>query len=254
LKIDRIRGHTFIADCLTPESQVVDLGMNEGRFASEIQDRYGCRVRGVEANPALAAKILQAGRVPCANLAIMGRKGEVDFYIDPDNSEASTLAQAGADRTQAVRVPALSLAEYLADQSLRAVDLLKIDIEGAELDLFGGIDGDTLADVKQISVEFHVFRFPEHLPTVRSVLKKMQQMGFSAIDFSRTWEDTLFINRRLIGLSGLDVVSLAWQKYRAGSARILRRQWDTAIERPDSSSNSASEAGSHLQKPPFALQ
>ncbi len=55
--IDRVRGHTFLKNCLNRTGKVVDLGMNKGEFARTINSRYGCSVAGVEANPVLAAKI-----------------------------------------------------------------------------------------------------------------------------------------------------------------------------------------------------
>ncbi len=54
----------------------------------------------------------------------------------------------------------VTLAEFrrlaLADQ----VDLLKVDIEGAEIELFSACDNDELRDVMQITVRVSRFRLP----------------------------------------------------------------------------------------------
>src|ERR1700730_7568051 len=91
LTFDRIEGHTFVRTWLKNGSNVVDLGMNQGKFARTIQKKYNCNVVGVEANPFLAEGINESGSVQCYNLAISAQKGRVRLFIDPRNSEASSL-------------------------------------------------------------------------------------------------------------------------------------------------------------------
>src|ERR1700744_1474810 len=123
LKVDRIRGHSFIGSMLNSVSQVVDLGMNEGRFASEIQRKYKCRVQGVEANPALLPQIAGAGFFNSLNLAVSASPGVLNFYIDPKNSEASSLTpQPGS---QMVSIQTITLPDLLARTGIEIVDLLK---------------------------------------------------------------------------------------------------------------------------------
>ena len=225
--IDRIRGHSFIADQIGSGSRIIDLGMNEGHFAAEMHAKFGCRVTGVEANPTLAARLGRTAELDCFNVAIAPRRGEIEFYIDPDNSEASGLAADRSGRT-AVRVPGMPLAEFLAEQDITAVDLLKIDIEGAEVELLAETDPAVFAQIRQITLEFHIFLFPDHAPRVAAILDRMRGLGFFAIDFSRNWEDALFVNQRLVPLSEIDKLNLRAQKYRAGLGRILRRGWRAA--------------------------
>jgi FkbM family methyltransferase len=221
--VERVRGHTLIGDWIGPASRVVDLGMNEGRFAAEMRARYGCRVTGVEANPTLAARLRGNPDLQCFNLAIAPGRGDIDFFIDPDNSEASGLARGNASGARAVRVPGMPLGDFLRDQAIAEVDLLKIDIEGAEIELLAETDPAVFAQVRQICVEFHIFLFPDHAPRVAAVLERLRGLSFFAIDFSRNWEDTLLVNQNLAPLSEIDKLSLLASKYRAGFGRMLRR-------------------------------
>jgi FkbM family methyltransferase len=224
--VERISGHSLVGDWLGPASRIVDLGMNEGRFAAGMRARFGCAVVGAEANPVLAARLGAQPGLCCRNVAITAVRGDIEFYIDRDNAEASSLAPvAGA---HAIRVPGLPLADFLAGEGIAEVDLLKLDIEGAELDVLAEADPRVLASIRQICVEFHIFRFADHAPRVAALLRRMRGLGFLAIDFSRTWEDALLINRRLARLSEFDRLSLLGQKYLAGLGRMLRR----AIARP----------------------
>jgi FkbM family methyltransferase len=228
--VERVRGHSFIGEWLGPDSLIVDLGMHEGRFAAEMQARYGCRITGVEGNPLLAEKLGRTPRMQCFNLAIAPARGEVDFHIDPDNSEASGLARGAAGGERVLRVPGMRLAEFFAEQRIAEVDLLKIDIEGAEIELLAETDPRVFAPIRQICVEFHIFLFAGHARRVAAVLQRMRGMGFFAIDFSRNWEDALLINERRARLSEIDKLSLLGRKYRAGLGRMLRRSLRRATE------------------------
>jgi FkbM family methyltransferase len=188
-----------------------------------MQSRYRCKIIGVEANPTLAAKLGQTGDRACFNIAIAPARGDIDFYIDPGNSEASGLARGPAGGAQAVRVPGMPLSDFMAEQGIDEIDLLKIDIEGAEIELLASTPPDVLARIRQICIEFHIFLFPDHAAKVAAVLDRLRSLGFLAIDFSRNWEDALLVNERLSHLSEIDKLSLRAQKYAAGVGRILRR-------------------------------
>lgn len=56
-------------------------------------------------------------------------------------------------RTHTVRVD--TLAHALADQSVERIDLLKIDVEGPELEILQGLDASTWAKVRQVVLETH---------------------------------------------------------------------------------------------------
>ena len=238
LTVDRIRGHSFISD-LIPEGDglIVDLGMNRGQFSSETQRRFGCKVIGVEANPSLVQAIEPSERLRPLNYAVGDAAGEVSFYIDPLNSEASSLTPGPGARM--VSVPCISLPDLLRAEDIRKIDLLKIDIEGAEIGLLRSTPAATLLLARQISVEFHAFLHPRSRPAIRSVLARLRGIGFIAIDFSRTYEDVLLINRHATRLSTWARASLLVQKYKLGIRRKLGSRL-RAIPRPGRSSRRAS--------------
>ena len=221
LAVDRIRGHSFIRDLLPKEDGlIVDLGMNEGYFSYEMQRKFSCKVVGVEANPLLVQAIVASDRLRPLNYAVSESRGDVSFNVNPENSEASSLT--AGPRTQAVSVPCISFSDLVHTQGIRRIDLLKVDIEGAEVEMLQSTPAATLLLAKQISVEFHAFLDPEAVPAIKSILARLKKMGFMAIDFSRTYEDVLFINRHEVRLSPSSKVSLLFQKYRRG---VLRMVW-----------------------------
>ena len=168
----------------------------------------------LSAVPALSS----AGTWPIAEPA-----GVAKLRID-DDSEASRLVLNGDDPKEGiVEVPCAPLRAYLADNAIAAADLLKIDIEGAELAIFEGEDFDVLPRMKQISVEFHAFLYPEQRPRVKNIISKMNKSGFYSIDFSATWKDVLFVNKSMISIGFWEKLALLHHKYATGLPALLRK-------------------------------
>ena len=220
--LDRIEGHTFVRTWLTDGGNVVDLGMNQGNFARAIRKQYNCNVVGVEANPFLARRFNEPGAPQCFNLAISARKGPVRFFIDPGNSEAGSLLAVEESLARPVEVEGIPFTEFYAAGGAKDVDLLKIDIEGAEIDLFESVEPSIFAHTKQICVEFHAFLHPEHLPAMRRIIPRMQAAGFYCCDFSTKYLDVLFANKKLEHISKMDEAQIIGHKYFTGAMRRFR--------------------------------
>jgi len=223
--IDQVRGHTFLKNYLNRRGKVVDLGMNKGEFARTINSRYGCSVAGVEANPDLAANIADlGGGITCKNAAIAAHDGSVKFSINRENSEASTIVSDSTPLAESVVVvPSISLSTFFREIDAEQIDLLKIDVEGAELDIIETTPEDIFRQCSQISIEFHSFLYPLHSERVEKAITLLTGLGFYCIDFSISRHDVLFLNRRVIDVSAAAKTLLVFQKYQAGITRRLRR-------------------------------
>ena len=80
---------------------------------------------------------------------------------------------------------------------LEEIDLLKLDVEGAEFELLMSEPIQTLQKVKQITVEFHDFmpRFRVGRP-YEKCMAKLEQAGFVPIQMAfRTHGDVLLLNK-----------------------------------------------------------
>lgn len=139
-----------VREHVRPESRVWDIGANVGVFAFAAA---GLAVRGdvvaVEADPWLAQLIRRSIRLPrnaslrvrVLSAAVSDRNGVADFHIAARGRASNSLAAAGG-RSQAggareiLTVPTITLDTLL--ESLPAPDLVKIDVEGAELMVLRG--------------------------------------------------------------------------------------------------------------------
>jgi FkbM family methyltransferase len=134
---------------------VIDGGANRGAFADAfLRLHQPERIVLVEAIPDLAMK-LQARyegdpRISVVSAALSDRNGEAQFEINRSEASSSLLpidprnsAWFARDLSVAnsITVVTLTLPELMNRQQLENVDLLKLDLQGAErLVLFGGLD------------------------------------------------------------------------------------------------------------------
>ena len=232
IALDRISEHHFISSWLDASNDkgkllIVDLGMNAGEFAREMLRRYHhSRVVAVEANPRLASAVEQRPTLHCYNYAIGPENGPVSFGIDPDDSTVSSLNETGGSQTNIV-VEGIHFADFVEKTHLEneVIDLLKIDIEGSELELFEQTPACFFTNVRQIAVEFHAFSNPDHLPRITKILARMRALDFHCVDFTTNFQDVLMVNKRpgLNQFRRIQMMEITLSKYVRGVKRKLAR-------------------------------
>ncbi|MHB1502349.1 MAG: FkbM family methyltransferase [Candidatus Dormibacteria bacterium] len=147
---------------------VVDLGANLGDFSVAVVERFaGVRVLAFEPSPG-AYRQLQANLVTnglervihaqCCAVVGSVALNEVMLWEQPSASTRSSLlaARVAEEGTPAtcVRVAAVPLADVLTSLAV-PVDLLKVDVEGAEYEIFAETPVSALANVRRAVVEYH---------------------------------------------------------------------------------------------------
>jgi FkbM family methyltransferase len=222
-QIVTVRGHTFLSDGLGPESVVVDLGANRGEFSSEVSQRFGSRCFAVEASPEIARVIPANERVRVFNYAITDADGPVHLNV-AENPELTSIHASNVPDTQrlgSVVVPGYTLARFLDEHGLKQVDLLKVDIEGAEVQLFGPATSDSvLRSIRQITMEFHDFTGVMSAADVRAIVERLRAAGFYAIRFSHSNMDWLFLRADELRIGRL---SRFWMRVVVRNWRFLKR-------------------------------
>ena len=217
-----LRGHHFLATAINHDSVVVDLGAHLGEFSSEMSTRFGCRCYAVEAHPRLHELIAETPLVMKFNYAVGASDGLVRLRIG-QNLEASHIVSA-ADPAggEEMTVQGVSFERLLSLIGVGSVDLLKVDIEGAEIALFNSLPDEALRSLKQITVEFHDFIEALNCgPEVEAIKTRLRSLGFACVVFSRHNNgDVLFINTALCPVNPL---RLAYVKYFARYYRGLLR-------------------------------
>ena len=219
MPLAQISDHTFMEHLLSRESVVLDLGANHGAFSHSMIAKYGCRCIAVEANPFVCATIPPEPRLTVVNVAVASANGTLPIYIGKNDEASSLLRPVNTDAIEEVHVPSLSLVDLLARHEIPRIDLLKVDIEGAEVEVFNSCPDELLQNILQITVEFHDFN--DVIPKVEAdqIAHRLQSIGFEMIKmWMRSHGDTLFVNRELAGVGAIDLI---W------SRRVVRNWWWT---------------------------
>jgi hypothetical protein len=95
-----------------------------------------------------------------------------------------------------IKTPAKNLEELIADLGLNSVDLLKCDIEGAEIDVLDACSDEFFKKIAQITVEFHDARGLTPRSEVKRIIRRLRGLRFFPVRMSgKSYLDTFFINR-----------------------------------------------------------
>jgi FkbM family methyltransferase len=218
MNLELVHWHTFDVDLVSADSVVVDLGANLGHFASEIVGRYGCTVHAVEASPDIFEHLQKTEGIHAFHYAMAGNNGTVELSLS-DNILAATIfgenSSEGNDRK--VSVEGIDLPTLMERHGIDHIDLLKIDIEGAEIAMLESCPDEVLMKIGQITAEFHDFCGLVPNADVERVISRLQQLGFGYVRMSRIGhQDTWLVNRHLHPVSPLQ---LAFSRY------VIRSWW-----------------------------
>ena len=197
MKITSLVHHSICPDLLTADSVVLDLGANYGAFANATASRFRCGVYAVEASPRVFAKMPAGDFVKKFNFAICGRSGAATLNISSNHEVTSLKRLDNWEYIDTVKVEGLSLDEFLKTASIPQIDLLKVDIEGAEIEVFNSCSDAFLRSIDQITVEFHEWVGGSSKTEVKDVVSRLQALGFFVFKLSRAnFSDVLFVHRR----------------------------------------------------------
>jgi FkbM family methyltransferase len=171
-----------VKECRT----VIDLGANIGLAALYFTASYPkCRLLAIEPHPGTyqvlglnLKPLIEEGRCKSIMGAVWGREAMlVGASADsPEHYSVFAMQEATGTNGKESQTRGLSMQGLIAESGFETIDILKIDIEGAEVELFKG-DAGWLAAVGSIAIEFH-----DDSREVSGFDSLMQQYGFRVID------------------------------------------------------------------------
>jgi FkbM family methyltransferase len=129
-----------------PGDIVCDIGANKGNFVYWLSRWCGHgRVVAFEPQPELASGLADLCRAGLGNVkveakAVYSHSGERDLFLPKRHQPGASLHRAalGGEGFTTLSVPLVSLDDYFGEND--RVTLLKIDVEGAELEVFKGAE------------------------------------------------------------------------------------------------------------------
>jgi FkbM family methyltransferase len=170
----------------TPAS-VIDVGASVGSFTMQCHrvfpDSKYLLIEPLEENRALLDQVTK--RIPNAEYVLAvatSEPGEVTLNVHSDlvGSSLYLEKETGLDGVPR-NVPAVTLDDLCRDRSVPGPYLIKIDVQGAELDVLSGAR-EVLDRTEYVILEVSLFQFAKGGPQLYDVVTFMKSHGFVAYD------------------------------------------------------------------------
>jgi FkbM family methyltransferase len=173
---------------LSPHSVVLDVGGFEGQWASDIFGMYLCDVHVFEPVKEhfelLSLRYLRNKNIHVYPFGLGASHRKESIAVAGD---ASSFMRTGADEAEWVDIVAAS--EFLNEHFPGSIDLIKINIEGAEYELLEHLIGDgIIARLKNIQVQFHDF-VPHAVERMRQIQKELGATHRLTYQYLFVWEN-----------------------------------------------------------------
>ncbi len=150
---------------------IVDLGANIGVYTLKIKENNpACKILCVEPDPAMYSLLqrnIDANKIQettLVNLAVAENNGEISLGTIPECGgitgkylgviKANSRGWIDPKRIKTIQVRAKSLTSLVQDYSLSYIDILKMDVEGMELEVLKGASP-ILGKIDKIVLEWH---------------------------------------------------------------------------------------------------
>lgn len=157
----------LVTDCIDNHMEngmlSMDIGAHVGVHTIPLHQAVGQtgKVIAFEPNPIHFEKLSETierndiDNIELINVAVSNEAGQFELYEKEGNKGHSTL-QPHPDFSyeDGIEVEVISIMDFIEDRGLENIDLLKIDIEGKELDVIKGLNS-RLADVSMAIIEIH---------------------------------------------------------------------------------------------------
>jgi FkbM family methyltransferase len=222
MPIEVVESHSILPDLVRCGGVVVDCGANLGAFSMEMIRRFECQCYAFEASPAVFARMAKHSNIVSRNIAICDRDRAVFITTEEDITRNRVVVGGRIGAEPLVQVEGRQLAAVLREFGVDQIEVLKMDIEGAELEVIDSLDDEFLSKIGQLTIEFHDFLGYATTQDVVSRIDRIVSLGFWELYWSqrRNTGDVLLVNRR----------RMSWPRYMCEQeiVRLVRgagRRW-----------------------------
>lgn len=215
--------HSFIALDRGNRTTFIDGGVNKGEFSKAMNKMFPKSTGyGFEPDPRLYRRLPRLDSVTFFEKAIGDSEGFTELFLGDKLCSSTRIKE--DEHSKTVIVQKVNLEQFVSSLNINKIDLLKLDIEGAEISVLENFSENFLCNnISQMTIEFHEFLDPSYIPEIERIIEKMKKFNFAVFKLSRTYGDMLFVNKKFIALGSIDYLRIYFTKYFRGGARMLRR-------------------------------
>ena len=172
---------------LSEKSVVMDLGVYEGEFSKQIHNKYNCTIYGFEPVKVFFTEtnknLSLFNKIHLFNYGIGDKSRLETICINTDKS--SIYSKIGTKETIQIK----SIKEVMEEIKITDVDLIKINVEGAEYEILDAILNYGLINkFKNIQIQFHDF-FPNAEYRRNSIRQRLHKTHDVTYCYEFVWEN-----------------------------------------------------------------
>lgn len=192
----------LVREILQPGMSFVDVGANWGYFTLLAAHLVGVqgRILSLEPDPRMFARLQeniecnrlsQVTALPIAAAATAEKLTLAGYDEVGGNFGISRLVSGVLPPTISFQVEAVALDDLLDAQQLEAVDLMKMDIEGAEAFALVGLERSLrLGRIKRLLLELHPVQLEEMGASAQAVMQVLSQAGYKPMKIDHSQSTT----------------------------------------------------------------
>lgn len=180
---------------LNENSVVFDLGGYKGEFSKKIYDKFHCKILIFEPVKSYYDKIEKLFKdnknVKCFNFGLSGKDEVLKINLCEDAS--SVFKKFDTKNTEIIKLK--SILNFINENKIRKVDLIKINIEGGEYELIESLlENKIISIFNNIQVQFHDFIIKNAKKRMKNIQKKLAETHQTTFQYEFVWENWELIN------------------------------------------------------------
>ncbi len=202
-------GFAILKNSLDENSVVLSCGIGEdASFDMALIEKYGCSIHAFDPTPKSIAWVkatISDPRFIFHEYAVSDTDGSIRLFLPKRSDYVSASLKAGAHTSKEyIDVASRRISTIAKDLGLDKIDVLKMDIEGAEYTVLKDYFNDTNNPLPaQLALEFHHF-YPEFgLQATRDAIRLIKSRGYELCWVSSCHHELLFVHRNFLNDFGV---------------------------------------------------
>lgn len=193
LQLESLPPNYFFFNQFDNKSTIIDVGCGfEAELSTTLINRFGLKAFAVDPTHKHASFLHEIELKYQPNFkhlpfALAADNGETTFF-EAENCESGSLLTSHKNvmthHTTEYKVKLIDLPGLIKLTGVEVIDLLKIDIEGAEYNLFNSTNLNALKQVKQLFIEFHHISIDKiYAKDTKNIVRKIESEGFKSFTY-----------------------------------------------------------------------
>jgi len=169
------------------ESLVFDLGGYEGQWASDIYGRFRPQIYIFEVYMPyynhIKERFSHNGDIKVYNYGLSAKNTTAQISIE----DVATSAFKKSDNM--VEIELKNASDFILENKIKKIDLMKINIEGGEYELLGYlIDSEIVKCIKNLQIQFHDF-VPDAFNEMNAIRERLSKTHYPTFKFDFIWDN-----------------------------------------------------------------